>query len=78
MSSKEEQAVREYLTGTVTGPVSDCEEGTLARALLAMVEKGNERFGKWRIHRNDSPELGQEMWQEVITAMHRAIFGEGK
>ncbi len=53
----------------------DC---SLSRALLAGIDKGNERFKRWRIHRNDSPELGQDMWQEVISAMCRAVFPEDK
>ena len=51
----------------------DCR---LALGWLAMLKKGEERFGKWRIHRNDSPELGQDMWQEVVDAGHKAMKGE--
>jgi hypothetical protein len=52
-------------------PVEDyCNHGDcqLANMLLAMLDKGNERFASWRIHRNDSPELGQDMWQETVAA----------
>ena len=55
-----------------------CKGDVTARALLAAMDKGNERFSKWRIHKNDSPELRQDMWQEVIDAMYRAVFPEDK